>query len=363
MATIQQLIPFSSSELVLLHDAIELWYQHHGRKELPWRNTEDPYAIYVSEVMLQQTQVQTVLDRFYFPFLEAFPTLEALAKAPREKVTKYWQGLGYYNRAHNLHKAAQQCAPQLPTTIDTLMELPGIGKNTAHAIAAFAYHQPVPVMEANLKRVLSRFFALSSANDATLWDYAYALVNRHSPFNYNQAMMDIGATICTKATPSCLLCPLAKHCQGKQAPHKYPPPKVKKATPVRYKNILVFHDNYTHFTMSARTTRFLHGLYHFTEIPRENMKYQLRNSQYTLEKKAFIGNIQQSYSHFTLDADIYLLEQTHYSVDTEPSVIDTLEKLQTYPMSQAEVKIIALIEKYVSSFQEANLAQDNAILA
>ncbi|MBY0354265.1 MAG: hypothetical protein K2Q12_00885, partial [Rickettsiales bacterium] len=140
----------------LHHQTIHDWYAAHGRHSLPWRLTRDPYAIYVSEIMLQQTQVATVLTRFYHPFLARFPTLQSLADASQEEVLKAWEGLGYYSRARNLHQAAKICAPTLPTTVEGLLELPGIGRNTAHAIAAFAYHQPVAVMEANVKRVLHR---------------------------------------------------------------------------------------------------------------------------------------------------------------------------------------------------------------
>ena len=138
-----------------VHKAIQEWYATHGRKDLPWRNTKEPYHIYISEIMLQQTQVSTVLARYYFPFLKKFPTLSVLAKAPEVEVLKAWEGLGYYQRARNLHKAAKITAPQLPHTLEGLLALPGIGQNTAHAILAFAHHKPVPVLEANVKRVIA----------------------------------------------------------------------------------------------------------------------------------------------------------------------------------------------------------------
>src|SRR5471030_2980369 len=169
------------------HQHLHQWYNLHGRKQLPWRTTDDPYAIYISEIMLQQTQVKTVLERYYFPFLQRFPTLAALTAAPQDDVLNAWQGLGYYNRALNLHKAAKRCGEQLPGTAEALMSLPGIGRNTAHAIAAFGYRQPVTVMEANVRRVLSRIFALSCPDEKTLWDKAGALLDKGNPFDYNQA--------------------------------------------------------------------------------------------------------------------------------------------------------------------------------
>ena len=158
--------------MLTFHRNLQQWYQQHGRKHLPWRNTQDPYAIYISEIMLQQTQVKTVLERYYFSFLERFPTLAALAKAPQNEVLNAWQGLGYYNRALNLHKTAKLCPKGLPDNVEALIALPGIGRNTAHAVAAFAYKQPVAVMEANVKRVLARIFTIKQLNERELWETA-----------------------------------------------------------------------------------------------------------------------------------------------------------------------------------------------
>src|SRR5262249_10913239 len=153
-----------------------------------------------------------VLERYYFPFLERFPTLAHLAKAERDNVLRAWQGLGYYNRAANLHEAAKKCAPALPKDVASLMELPGIGRNTAHAIAAFAYRQPVAVMEANVRRVLARIFAMEQLVENDLWEKAHALLDSAASFDYNQAMMDIGAMICTKRAPHCTECPAQVIC-------------------------------------------------------------------------------------------------------------------------------------------------------
>lgn len=183
------------------HARLHTWYRQHGRHHLPWRNTDDPYPIWLSEVMLQQTQVQTVLERFYFPFLERFPNIAALAAAEEQEVLKCWQGLGYYTRARNLHKAARIVQSTLPETVEALHQLPGIGRNTAHAIAAFAFRQPVAIMEANVKRILCRIFALEKPSEAELWQRATELLDTHNPFDYNQAMMDIGAGVCTPDAP------------------------------------------------------------------------------------------------------------------------------------------------------------------
>ena len=183
-----------------LHETLLKWYENHGRHALPWRRTRDPYRIWISEIMLQQTQVRTVLERFYFPFLERFPTLQSLAAAPLDDVLKQWEGLGYYTRAKNLHKAAQMCAPFLPETAEGLQSLPGVGKSTAHAVAAFAYGIPVPILDANVKRILFRYHARRSAGEKELWELAEKLFDPHHPFEFNQAMMDIGATLCLPKT-------------------------------------------------------------------------------------------------------------------------------------------------------------------
>jgi A/G-specific adenine glycosylase len=278
--------------------AIATWYQTHGRHDLPWRNTADPYKIYISEVMLQQTQVQTVLARFYHPFLEAFPSLQALAEASEASVLKQWEGLGYYSRARNLHRAAQITAPALPRTIPELLALPGIGRNTAHAIAALAYRQPVAVLEANVKRVIARLMAWEQPSEAQLWEAADALLNRADPFTHNQAMMDIGSLICTPRAPQCALCPLASQCQGKHTPERYPTKTKRAAVPIRRKRLWVITDSDGRFLLCKRESRFLGGLYGFPET----------DAALPLPAGAEkLGHVQHSYSHFMLDADVYHL--------------------------------------------------------
>ncbi|MFO1242710.1 MAG: A/G-specific adenine glycosylase [Rickettsiales bacterium] len=283
------------------------WYARHGRKDLPWRNTEDAYAIYISEIMLQQTQVKTVLERFYRPFLEQFPTLQALADAPQEKVLKAWEGMGYYSRARNLHAAAKAAAPALPKTVEELMALPGIGRNTAHAVAAFAYHLPVPVMEANVKRVLHRLHASKGLSTDELWQAADSLLDRHDPFTHNQAMMDIGAMICTPKAPKCFICPLATGCKGKAAPETYPLPKQKPAVPTRERIVLVARDAAGKLFLETRGEKLLGGLYGFPQYEiASSLSFQ--DTSYPLKSLKKLGQITQVYSHFRLKGDIYLLE-------------------------------------------------------
>ncbi len=328
------------------------WYHKAGRRHLPWRTTDDPYAIWISEIMLQQTQVQTVLERYYFPFLASFPTLVHLAKAPQEKVLKCWQGLGYYNRAINLHRTACICAQDnegmLPAAppfaqdecISRLQALPGIGRNTAHAVAAFAYHLPVAVMEANVKRVISRIFAMTEPVEKDLWHNASLLLDSAQPFNYNQAMMDIGAIVCTKRAPDCAACPANSICAGKETPELYPAVKKKPKTPVRKRNIIVVEHPDGRYFAQPRTSRFLHGLYQFVEVERHHLTFALAGDSYTLNKARSLGVVKHVYSHFTLQADIY-----HYRLETAVASNGwyTLEELRSLPHSKAEEKIIALL--------------------
>ena len=324
------------------HNRLNKWYHAHGRKDLPWRHTEDPYAILVSEVMLQQTQVQTVLDRYYQPFLEKFPTLLALATADLDEVMRLWQGLGYYRRAKHLHEAAQLVQPALPDTVDELVALPGIGRNTAHAVLAFAHHQPYPVMEANVKRVLSRIFALVQPNDKQLWGYAFELLDLQKPYDYNQAMMDLGAMICTPKAPQCGACPANGICQGRSEPTLYPSPKKKKVIPVRRQQVLLIEDTHGLIYSSPRVGEFLHGLHQFVELGEEDTAIELNGMLYPKSAWKYIGNVEQVYSHFKQQAEVYHLifdgehQANHWYANAQ---------LANCPQSKKEQKVLALFAK------------------
>lgn len=318
------------------HRKLHQWYGKYGRRDLPWRNTDDPYAIYISEIMLQQTQVKTVLERYYGPFLKRFPTVLALAEAAQDEVLQAWQGLGYYNRALNLHATAKQCGTALPVTVEALNALPGIGRNTAHAVAAFAFRQPVAVMEANVRRVLARIFALEHPTEPDLWDKAQLLLDRNEPFDYNQAMMDIGATVCIKRAPRCPECPAQTICLGQTSPESYPALKSKKAPPVRQKIITVLRNAKGQYHATPRDSRFLNGLYHFIETEFA--------SPATAGMTA-IGHVRQQYSHFTLEADIFIADDKNFKSNQWYS----LAQLYDLPMSMAEQKILALLEAAAST--------------
>lgn len=308
-----------------LHKNIQLWYVQYGRLDLPWRNTKDVYAIYLSEVMLQQTQVKTVLERYYFPFLKRFPTLKALGEASLDDVLKMWEGLGYYNRAKNLHKTAT-LTQSLPDTVDALMQFPGIGKNTAHAVASFAFGATVPIMEANVKRILCRMYRLSTPTDKVLWDIAYDLVDKNHTFEYNQAMMDIGATLCTPKNPQCGVCPLSGACEGKETPTLYPI-KTKRVVPLREQNIMlcVYQNK---LSLVQRQGKFLHGLWGF-----ESIEVPLCASEY-------IGTVTHVYTHFKLKCSVYVYDVLERA---EEERYFSIEEIEALAISKVDDKILKLL--------------------
>jgi len=309
------------------HDSLHHWYQENGRHHLPWRDIDDSYKIWVSEIMLQQTQVKTVLERFYFPFLEAFPTLTDLAQASEDEVLKKWEGLGYYTRARNLHKTAKLSNPILPQTVKELIALPGIGQSTAHAIASFAYKTPVPIMDANVKRILYRVFALIKASDKELWEKSYALFDTSRPYDFNQAMMDLGSSVCTGKFALCNTCPFETICLGKKEPLAYPQKKVKKITPVRMKKIVI-HTYKGKYALKQRETRFLNGLWGFSEYAHDKDILVSRT----------LGKISHTYSHFKLEAQVYL----HQDFVDEHQWF-TLKEIEDLALSGADHKALELL--------------------
>jgi A/G-specific adenine glycosylase len=202
-------------------DALLKWYEKYGRHELPWRNTNNVYHIYVSEIMLQQTQVKRVMEEYYPQFLAKFPTLQILGNAKEEEVLAAWSGLGYYSRARNLHATAKLFPNTLPTSQKELLALPGIGRYTASAIQSFAYHQNVAVVDTNIERVIKRHFGLLGQSAEATWYNAQSFVNEGSPTLHNQAIMDLGSLVCLPSNPKCKECPLMLTCKGKTEPELY----------------------------------------------------------------------------------------------------------------------------------------------
>ncbi|RKI03070.1 A/G-specific adenine glycosylase [Corallococcus sp. AB030] len=230
--------PVSPERHAALHGPLLSWYDRNKR-DLPWRRTRDPYAIWLSEVMLQQTQVSTVIP-YWERFLARFPTVKALASAPLDDVLSGWKGLGYYSRARNLHRAAQEVVERfggkLPSKAEELLSLPGFGRYTSGAVASIAFGEEAPIVDGNVARVLSRLFEVEGLpgdrdREATLWALASALVKGERPGDFNQALMEHGATVCRPESPLCLLCPVRDGCIAfkKGRVDELPPAKVRAA--------------------------------------------------------------------------------------------------------------------------------------
>lgn len=227
----------ASQQVHPIAQSIIAWQQQHGRHHLPWQQNVTPYRVWVSEIMLQQTQVETVIPYFQ-RFMARFPTIQALAEAPLDDVMALWSGLGYYARARRLHVAAQciveQHQGQFPRTLEDVMALPGIGESTAGAILSFTHQGAHPILDGNVKRVLARLYALSDPIDKAstvkkLWDLASMLTPQQQTSAYNQGIMDLGATICTPTSPSCTACPIKQPCLAyKGDPTQFPVKTVKK---------------------------------------------------------------------------------------------------------------------------------------
>ncbi|TGE05241.1 A/G-specific adenine glycosylase [Hymenobacter fodinae] len=248
------------------------WYPRH-RRDLPWRNTRDPYAIWLSEVILQQTRVKQGLP-YYLDFITSYPTVQDLAAAPQDEVLRHWQGLGYYSRARNMHHTAQQVAGeyngQFPGSYTELLKLRGVGQYTAAAIASFAYDEKVAVLDGNVFRVLARVFGVTQdiaapASRRTFQQLADTLIPADQPAEFNQAIMEFGAIQCTPAKPDCLFCPLQTECYAFQhgMVQELPIKSKAKAARTRYFHYLVLRHNDTLYMRKRGPKDIWEGLYDF----------------------------------------------------------------------------------------------------
>ncbi len=225
------------------------WQRRHGRHDLPWQNTGDPYRTWLSEIMLQQTQVSTVIP-YYLRFVATFPDVNALAAAPLSRVLEHWSGLGYYRRAHHLHAAAKQVVGvhqgRFPPAAEALAELPGIGRSTAAAIAVFAYGERAAILDGNVKRVLARHAGIEGYPGetrvaASLWEVAQARLPRRDIEAYTQGLMDLGAGVCLRSRPRCDGCPVATDCIARSSDRvaQLPSPRPRKTLPRRALQVLL----------------------------------------------------------------------------------------------------------------------------
>lgn len=297
------------------NQAVVRWYQKHGRKNLPWQQDRTPYRVWISEIMLQQTQVSTVIP-YYEKFMQRFPSVVDLANAEQDEVLHYWSGLGYYARARNMHRAAQQVRDKFngrfPENFDDVLALPGIGRSTAGAILSLACGQRHAILDGNVKRVLARFFMIDGwpGNNAvadTLWQKSDLLTPGDKQVSaYNQAMMDIGATICTRSRPQCLLCPVSKWCKSLagQCQEDYPHKKPRKTLPVRETTMVLLANRNNEILLQRRPPAGIWGgLLGFPEIPAESsvVDWCKRNLGLAVAQEEQWPLLRHTFSHFHLD--------------------------------------------------------------
>jgi len=296
------------------------WYDKQGRKDLPWRSDITPYRVWLSEIMLQQTQVATVIP-YFENFIRHFPTLKKLAQAHEDDVLHCWSGLGYYSRARNLLKAAKIIAQnyqyQFPDDLEKLISLPGIGRSTAGAILAIVFKQQVPILDGNVKRVLTRFYAIEGWPEKSkikeqLWDIAEKQTPKKRVDDYTQAIMDLGATLCTRRNPNCDQCPLLNNCKAHslEIVNTLPTPKPKKVLPSKSTIMLMIYNSQQEILLIKRPPSGIWGgLWSLPEcsLDTDINNYCQQQFGFNIEKIAELGQRQHTFSHFHLHIKPILL--------------------------------------------------------
>ena len=293
--------------------AVTRWFADHGRKDLPWQQNPSPYRVWVSEIMLQQTQVATVIP-YYQRFMQSFPDILTLADAPLDAVLHHWSGLGYYARARNLHKSAGIVRDlhdnQFPRDFDAVVALPGIGPSTAGAILSLSQGQHHAILDGNVKRVLARFFGIegwpgSKAVADSLWEKARELTPAKLVGDYNQAMMDLGATVCTRSNPRCPECPLSNNCVALKTDRvkDLPGRKPRKEKPLRQTCMLIACSGRELFLERRPPSGIWGGLWSFPELAAKADATDWCENRLALKPKSMqqLDTIRHSFSHFDLD--------------------------------------------------------------
>ncbi len=291
------------------------WFDQHGRKALPWQQNPTAYRVWVSEIMLQQTQVSTVIP-YFERFMKRFPTVEALASAEQDEVLHLWTGLGYYARARNLHKAAQQVCEvhqgHFPKTVEALIDLPGIGQSTAGAVLSLSSNQWAPILDGNVKRVLARVHRIKGpVQETVVQHHLWALSHHYTPPKaakaFNQGMMDIGATLCTRSRPQCDACPLQSLCGAHQTAQtdQYPEPKKSGQKPTRTSTFLILQTETGAVLLEKRPSKGIWGgLWGFPEFDNHpalsNTLAQQLNHAATPLSTEQLDPIKHIFTHFTL---------------------------------------------------------------
>jgi A/G-specific adenine glycosylase len=293
-------------------DAIVVWQKQHGRHDLPWQNTTDPYAIWVAEIMLQQTQVTTVIA-YYAKFIQRFSDIATLAIATQEEVLQCWSGLGYYSRARNLHDAAQKIIDDFsgvfPGQFDDILSLPGIGRSTAAAISTFALNKPQPILDGNVKRIFARHFLIDGWSSTPevqkkMWAIAECENPTEDAIAYTQGLMDLGATLCTRSKPKCDDCPLMKNCKAyaENKTHCLPTPKPKKIIPQRETTMLVIRMGKDVLLEKRPQKGIWAGLWSLPEISMSDIASKIAQKKFglTVEPDEPLAIVNHAFTHYKL---------------------------------------------------------------
>lgn len=336
------------------------WFDCHGRKDLPWQKDISPYRVWVSEIMLQQTQVGTVTP-YYERFMASFPTLQTLAEAPEDSVLQHWTGLGYYARARNLHKAAKQIwennQGEFPRSVEKLIELPGIGRSTAGAIAAISMGIRAPILDGNVKRVLARNHRITGwPGEADTLNRLWSAAEHYTPdsrvAHYTQAMMDLGATVCTRSRPNCQGCPLNQRCEGLTEGDAlaYPGRKPKKQIPTKTTCMLLIENPEGALLLEKRPPAGIWGgLWSFIEEPevpdQEQLaeKYQLHITAVTTWEP-----LKHTFSHYHL-----LITPLHIRARITPGqIMEGAGQIWYKPGESAGFGLAAPVKKLLDTFTQ-----------
>lgn len=350
---------WSARELATLRRRLRAWYREAARP-LPWRESHDAYRVWISEIMLQQTTVAAVIP-YYERFLTRFPTVAALAAATESDVLQLWEGLGYYSRARNLRRAAQvvveQHAGEFPQAVEELQALPGIGRYTAGAIVSFAFNRPAPIVEANTLRLYCRLLGTrvdprSAVGQRLLWEFAGRLPPASEPSEINQALMELGATVCTPRTPGCARCPLLSHCRAAATglQHEIPPPARRpELTRVVERAVVVRRRGQVLLMQHGVDERWA-GLWNFLRFPAEEVTGSLsEHLQQRFGVRATVGDPFHTLTHgvtryhITLHCHAAQWQSGEPQEGTRPFQWVTLEKLAGVPLPQSGRKLARLL--------------------
>ncbi|WP_115710131.1 A/G-specific adenine glycosylase [Legionella sainthelensi] len=339
-----------------------LWFALHGRKNLPWQHPRTPYRVWISEIMLQQTQVQTVIP-YFERFMQRFPDISDLAHAHEDDVLSLWSGLGYYSRARNLHHTAklilQHHRGVFPNDRKLLNELPGIGPSTSAAILSQAFNKPTAILDGNVKRVLTRFFRIKGYPEQaqvkkTLWELADSCMPQENCADYTQAIMDLGATCCITKKPHCSNCPLQENCLAfkHEEQHLYPTKKIKKSIPTQYQQLLVLHNEKGHIYLEKRPPLGLWGgLWCLPSIDTDKCPLDFIRVHYDLagEHPQRLLAFKHRFSHFHLEINALSIKTVYLGMQLSENQGQWFEKEQLNFLGLAQPTRKILSCHYITS--------------